>query len=66
MKKCKNCHEMYDLEHPTAGFGKFKMFGDYCPKCGTFNSDINKDSMIAIVIATIIVGLLYFLNINQI
>ena len=66
MKKCKNCYEMYDLEHPTAGFGKFKMFGDYCPKCGTFNSDINKDSVIALVIAAIIVGLLYFLNINQI
>ena len=47
MKKCKNCHEMYDLPHPTKGIGEFKMFGDYCPKCGTFNSDINKDSMIA-------------------
>ena len=66
MKKCKNCHEMYDLPHPTKGIGEFKMFGDYCPKCGTFNSDINKDSMIAFVIAAIIVGLLYFLNINQI
>ena len=66
MKKCKNCLEMYDLENPNAGFGKFKMFEDYYLKCGTFNSDINKDSMIALVIAAIIVGLLYFLNINQI
>ena len=64
MKKCKNCHEMYDLPHPTKGIGEFIMFGDYCPKCGTFNSDINKDSMIALVVAAIIFGLLYFLNIN--
>ena len=64
MKKCKNCHEMYDLPHPTKGIGEFKMFGDYCPKCGTFNSDINKDSMIALVVTAIIFGLLYFLNIN--
>ncbi len=55
---------MYDLPHPTKGIGEFKMFGDYCPKCGTFNSDINKDSMIALVVAAIIFGLLYFLNIN--
>ena len=66
MKKCKNCFEMYDLEHPTAGLGKFKLFGDYCPYCGTFNSDINKDSIIALVIAAIIFGLIYFFNVNQI
>ena len=64
MKKCKNCFEMYDLEHPTAGLGKFKLFGDYCPYCGTFNSDMNKDSIIAIVIAAIIFGLIYFFNNN--
>ena len=62
MKKCKNCHEIYDLEHSTAGIGKFRMFGDYCPKCGAFNSDINKDSMIALAIAVIIFGLIYFLT----
>jgi len=64
MKKCKNCLEMYDLENPTAGLGKFKLFGDYCPYCGTFNSDINKDSIIALVIAAIIFGLIYFFNVN--
>ena len=63
MKKCKKCHEMYDLPHPTAGLGQFKMFGDHCPYCGTFNSDINKDSIITLVIAAIIFGLIYFLNI---
>jgi len=55
---------MYDLEHPTAGLGKFKLFGDYCPYCGTFNSGINKDSIIALVIAAIIFGLIYFFNVN--
>ena len=64
MKKCKNCFEMYDLEHPTAGLGKFKLFGDYCPYCGTFNSDINKDSIIALVTAAIIFGLIHFFNVN--
>ncbi len=64
MKKCKNCLEMYNLEHPTAGLGKFKLFGDYCPYCGTFNSGINKDSIIALVIAAIIFGLIYFFNVN--
>ena len=54
---------MYDLPHPTAGWGQFKMFGDHCPYCGTFNSDINKDSIITLVIAAIIFGLIYFLNI---
>jgi len=54
---------MYDIEHPTVGWGQFKMFGDHCPYCGTFNSDINKDSVIALVIAAIIFGLIYFLNI---
>tara|TARA_B100000035_G_scaffold62166_1_gene50286 strand:- start:169 stop:360 length:192 start_codon:yes stop_codon:yes gene_type:complete len=63
MKKCKKCHEMYDLPHPTAGWGQFKMFGDHCPYCGTFNSDINKDSIIALVIVAIIFGLIYFLKI---
>jgi hypothetical protein len=41
---------------------QFKMFGDHCPYCGTFNSDINKDSIIALVIAAIIFGLIYFLS----
>ena len=66
MKKCKNCLEMYDLEHPTKGWGQFKIFGDFCPYCGTFNSDINKDSIIALIIAAIIFGLIYFFNVNQI
>ena len=53
MKKCKTCLEMYGHDHPTAGLGEFKMFGDYCPYCGSFNSDFNKDSFIALVIAAI-------------
>ena len=53
MKKCKTCLEMYGHDHPTAGLGEFKMFGDYCPYCGSFNSDFNKDSLIALVIAAI-------------
>ena len=42
MKQCKNCLEMYDHPHPTAGIGKFRFFGDYCPYCGSFNSDFDK------------------------
>ncbi len=62
MKQCKECHEMYELPHPTAGFGKFRPFGDHCPYCGSFNSDINKDSIITLVIAAVIFGLIYFLT----
>jgi len=64
MKKCKNCLEMYDHGHPTAGWAEFKMFGDYCPYCGTFNSSLNKDSITALVIAAIIFGLIFLLNVN--
>jgi hypothetical protein len=62
MKKCKNCLEMYDIEYPTAGYRQFKIFGDHCPYCSTFNSDINRDSIIALLIAVIIFGLIYFLT----
>ena len=47
MKQCKACNEIYDLPHPTAGWSKFGFFGDYCPKCGNFNSSINKNSVIS-------------------
>jgi len=59
MKKCKECYEMYDLPHPTAGWGQFRIFGDYCPKCGTFNSEFNKSSIIAFLIFILIGVLLY-------
>ena len=64
MKKCKTCLEMYGHDHPTAGLGEFKMFGDYCPYCGSFNSDFNKDSLIALVIAAIFFIIIYFLITN--
>ena len=64
MKKCKNCLEMYGHDHPPAGLGEFKMFGDYCPYCGSFNSDFNKDSFIALVIAAIFFVIIYFIIIN--
>jgi len=53
MKKCKECYEMYDLP------GQSSIFGDYCPKCGTFNSDFNKSSIIAFLIFILIGVLLY-------
>ena len=43
MKQCKACLEMYDLPNPS----KYGFFGDHCPKCGTFNSDFNKNSIIS-------------------
>jgi|TARA_B100001287_G_C22474013_1_gene431072 hypothetical protein len=55
---------MYGHDHPTAGLGEFKMFGDYCPYCGSFNSDFNKDSFIALVIAAIFFVIIYFIIIN--
>tara|TARA_B100000989_G_C19371090_1_gene397458 strand:- start:351 stop:584 length:234 start_codon:yes stop_codon:yes gene_type:complete len=64
MKKCKNCLEMYDHYNPIAGWGEFKLFGDYCPYCGSFNTDFNKYSLIALFTAVIIFGLIYFLIIN--
>ena len=45
---------MYDLP--------VQMFGNYCPKCGTFNSNINKDSIIALLVVIVIGLILYFLK----
>ena len=54
MKQCKECLEMYSYSNPNIGhnrkWGEFRIFGDYCPKCGTFNSHINKNSIVSIVI----------------
>ena len=62
MKQCNNCKEMYDLPHMTKGFGKLKFFGDYCPYCETFNSDINKYSIISFIIAIVIGLIIYLIN----
>tara|TARA_B100001996_G_C18431134_1_gene504575 strand:+ start:497 stop:694 length:198 start_codon:yes stop_codon:yes gene_type:complete len=62
MKQCKKCGEMYDIPHPTKGIGEFSFFGDYCPYCETFNSDINKYSIISLIIFIIIGSILYLSN----
>ena len=58
MKQCKACLEMYNLPGP-----KRWGFGDYCPKCGTFNSDINKNSIISFIIFIVIAIMLYLMGI---
>jgi len=63
MKQCKECLEMYDFPHPTEGIGKFRPFGDHCPKCGTFNSDFNKNSIISFIIFILIAIILYLMGI---
>ena len=62
MKQCKACIEIYDLPHPTAGWSKFGFFGDYCPKCGNFNSSINKNSVISFIIFIVLAFLLNLLG----
>ena len=62
MKQCKNCAEMYDIPHSTEGIGKFGLFGDYCPYCKTFNSHMNKYSIISLVILVIIGSIIYLSN----
>ena len=37
---------MYNIPHGAPKWGEIRFFGDYCPKCGTFNSDFNKNSII--------------------
>tara|TARA_B100000963_G_C22592073_1_gene656006 strand:- start:400 stop:582 length:183 start_codon:yes stop_codon:yes gene_type:complete len=59
MKQCKACLEMYDLPNPS----KYGFFGDYCPKCGTFNSDFNKNSIISFIIFIAIIAVLYLIGI---
>ena len=53
MKQCKECLEMYNLPGFTR-WGEIRFFGDYCPKCGTFNSDFNKNSIISFIIFIVI------------
>jgi hypothetical protein len=60
MKQCKNCLEFYDHPHTTAGIGKFRLFGDYCPFCGSFNSGFDKYQIIGFLLA-ILVGLIIYL-----
>ena len=59
MKQCKNCLELYDHPHPTAGIGKFRLFGDDCPFCGTFNSDFDKYSIIGFLLAILVCIIIY-------
>jgi len=60
MKQCKNCLEFYDHPHTTAVIGKFRLFGDYCPFCGSFNSGFDKYQIIGFLLA-ILVGLIIYL-----
>ena len=53
---------MYDTPHPTKGIGEFGGFGDYCPYCKTFNSHINKYSIISLIIFIVIGSILYLSN----
>ena len=62
MKQCKNCLEMYNHPHPTAGIGKFRFFGDYCPYCGSFNSDFDKYSIIGFLVFVLIGLIIYLTN----
>ncbi|MBL6654953.1 MAG: hypothetical protein ISP61_02775 [Flavobacteriaceae bacterium] len=59
MKQCKACLEMYDLP----SLSKYGFFGDHCPKCGTFNSDFNKNSIISFIIFIVIAITLYLMGI---
>ena len=62
MKQCKACLEMYNLPGNTR-WGEIRFFGDYCPKCGTFNSDFNKNSIISFIIFILIAIVLYLMGI---
>jgi hypothetical protein len=42
------------------GTGKFRLFGDYCPFCGSFNSGFDKYQIIGFLLA-ILVGLIIYL-----
>jgi len=61
MKQCNNCLEMYDHPHPTEGIGKFRLFGDYCPYCSSFNSVFNKYQIIGLLVF-ILIGLIIYLT----
>ena len=63
MKQCKGCLDMYNIPHGPSKWGEFRFFGDYCPKCGTFNSDFNKNSIISFIIFIVIGALLYLIGI---
>ena len=54
---------MYDIPHGPLKWGEFRFFGDYCPKCGTFNSDFNKNSTTSFLLFIVIVAVLYLTSI---
>lgn len=60
MKQCDGCQEMYNIPHGPTRWAEIHLFGDYCPKCATFNSHINKNSIISFVIF-IVIGVMLFL-----
>ena len=51
---------MYDQTHLTAGMGKFRLYGDYCPHCGSFNSGFDKYQIIGFLVF-ILIGLIIYL-----
>ena len=63
MKQCKQCLEMYNIPHGAPKWGEIRFFGDYYPKCGTFNSHINKNSIISFIIFIAIIAVLYLIGI---
>ena len=60
MKQYEWCQEMYNIPHGPTRWAEIRLFGDYCPKCGSFNSHINKNSIISFVIF-ILIGVMLFL-----
>jgi hypothetical protein len=54
---------MYNIPHGAPKWGEIRFFGDYCPKCGTFNSHINKNSIISFIIFIAIIAVLYLIGI---
>ncbi len=51
---------MYNIPHGPTRWAEIRLFADYCPKCGSFNSHINKNSIISFVIF-ILIGVMLFL-----
>ena len=62
MKQCKACLEMYNLPGHKK-WGEIRFFGEYCPKCGTFNSDFNKNAIISFIIFILIAVILYLMGV---
>ena len=59
MKQCKNVLKCMICPNPS----KYGFFGDQSYKCGTFNSDFNKNSIISFIIFIVIIAVLYLIGI---